>query len=66
MYHDTKNCFKATGIKPKLFNTIELSEDKIITYFESEIGPGDLQSRIQQAFTLQKSVTERTESTHRL
>ena len=32
---------------------IEHSENKIITYFENEVGPGVLQSNVQQIYNLQ-------------
>ena len=45
---------------------MEHSENKFITHFENEAGPGVLQSNVQQSYTLQKILTERTESTHNL
>ena len=43
---------------------IEYSENKVIMYFETEVGPGVLQFSVQQTCNLQKFHTTRTESTH--
>ena len=45
---------------------IEHSENKFSTHFENEAGLGALESTIQQTYTLQKILVERTESTHNL
>ena len=41
--------------------TIEHSENRMITYSENEVGPGLLQFRVQQRYTLQKFLTEVTD-----
>ena len=45
---------------------IEHSENKIITHFKNEAGPGVLESSVQQTYTLPKFLTESTESAHNL
>ena len=45
-------------------NAIEHSENKISTCFENEVGPGMLQSSIQQTYNLQIIQRIRTEMTH--
>ena len=45
---------------------IEHSENKFITHFENKAGPGVIESSVQKTYTLRKTLTERTESTHDL
>ena len=42
------------------FWSIEHSENRNITYFENEVGPGVLQFNIQQIYNLQNFHTKRT------
>ena len=39
---------------------MEHSENKIVTYYENEVGPGVLQFNIQQIYNLQKFHATRT------
>ena len=45
--------------------SIEHSENKIVMYFENEVGPGVLQSSVQQTCNLQKFHITRAESTNK-
>ena len=42
------------------------SEDKIIEYFENEVGSGVPESSVQETYTLQKTLIGRTELAHNL
>ena len=46
------------------FYPIEHSENRIITYFENEVGPAVFQSSVQQTYYLQKFHRIMTESIH--
>ena len=62
------NCTATFQTKSKAgfsqYTAIEHSENKIITHFENEVGPGVLWSSNQQTYNLQKFRTTRTESTY--
>ena len=53
-----------TDVRQNFFNWIEHSENKIITRFENEVGPGILQSSVQQTYNLQIIHKIRTEITY--
>ena len=46
------------------FEAIKHSENKIITCFENEVGPGVLQSSMQQTYTLQENLTHKGPNRH--